>query len=237
VLFSPGRTALLRSLIASGLGLASAVRWPRRHGLAAVGAPFRSAKQHRRSQDRAALTQAEQPGGRLVGSGRRGQPQAWSPPGLLEVSPTRAQPGPRPVPGSRAALLRLTEAEPCHCRRHAALQPQGCSQVHEEHWAGHGSPRSRNAWSLDSTDAVRKGCPGAPTGRTGQHPAHAHETAALTGPAPAVTFRRGEMTEWPKVPDSKSGVLGRVPWVRIPLSPPVKRCRSGASPSESAERR
>ena len=67
MLFSPGRTALLRSLIASGLGLTSAVRWPRRHGLAAVGAPFRSAKQHRRSQDRAALTQAEQPGGRLVG--------------------------------------------------------------------------------------------------------------------------------------------------------------------------
>src|SRR5262245_12389421 len=32
-------------------------------------------------------------------------------------------------------------------------------------------------------------------------------------------FARGEMTEWPKVPDSKSGVPVRVPWVRIPLSP------------------
>ncbi len=37
--------------------------------------------------------------------------------------------------------------------------------------------------------------------------------------APA-TFRRGEMTEWPKVPDSKSGVSARAPWVRLPLSPP-----------------
>ncbi len=32
--------------------------------------------------------------------------------------------------------------------------------------------------------------------------------------------RGGEMTEWPKVPDSKSGVPVRVPWVRLPLSPP-----------------
>ncbi len=43
--------------------------------------------------------------------------------------------------------------------------------------------------------------------------------APLTVPTPAATFRRGEMTERPKVPDSKSGVPARVPWVRIPLSP------------------
>ena len=36
----------------------------------------------------------------------------------------------------------------------------------------------------------------------------------------AARFRGGEMTEWPKVPDSKSGVPARVPWVRIPLCPP-----------------
>jgi hypothetical protein len=35
-----------------------------------------------------------------------------------------------------------------------------------------------------------------------------------------VTTAIGEMSEWPKVPDSKSGVPARVPWVRIPLSPP-----------------
>ena len=42
---------------------------------------------------------------------------------------------------------------------------------------------------------------------------------ALTAPALPFIFRRGEMTEWPKVPDSKSGVSVRVPRVRIPLSP------------------
>src|SRR5688572_28826175 len=42
----------------------------------------------------------------------------------------------------------------------------------------------------------------------------------LTRPDPADKVRGGEMTEWPKVPDSKSGVPVRVPWVRIPLSPP-----------------
>ena len=42
----------------------------------------------------------------------------------------------------------------------------------------------------------------------------------LTDPDPPAKFRRGEMTERPKVPDSKSGVPVRVPWVRIPLSPP-----------------
>jgi hypothetical protein len=34
------------------------------------------------------------------------------------------------------------------------------------------------------------------------------------------------MTEWPKVPDSKSGVPARVPGVRIPFSPP--RISSGS---------
>ena len=43
----------------------------------------------------------------------------------------------------------------------------------------------------------------------------------LTGRDPFAMVRRGEMTERPKVPDSKSGVLVRVPRVRIPLSPPV----------------
>ena len=42
---------------------------------------------------------------------------------------------------------------------------------------------------------------------------------ALTDPNSAAIVRRGEMTERPKVPDSKSGVPVRVPWVRIPLSP------------------
>src|SRR5580692_4820999 len=32
-------------------------------------------------------------------------------------------------------------------------------------------------------------------------------------------LRGGELSEWPKVPDSKSGVPVRVPWVRIPRSP------------------
>ena len=31
----------------------------------------------------------------------------------------------------------------------------------------------------------------------------------------------GEMAEWSNVPDSKSGVGSNLPWVRIPLSPPV----------------
>ena len=43
----------------------------------------------------------------------------------------------------------------------------------------------------------------------------------LTERGPFAMVRRGEMTERPKVPDSKSGVLVRVPRVRIPLSPPV----------------
>src|SRR5688500_14790656 len=39
--------------------------------------------------------------------------------------------------------------------------------------------------------------------------------ASLTEHWLAFIFRRGEMTEWPKVPDSKSGVSVRVPRVRI----------------------
>src|ERR1700722_10164923 len=34
-------------------------------------------------------------------------------------------------------------------------------------------------------------------------------------------LRGGELSEWPKEPDSKSGVPVRVPWVRIPRSPPL----------------
>src|SRR5690606_6454999 len=34
---------------------------------------------------------------------------------------------------------------------------------------------------------------------------------------------RGEVAEWLKVPHSKCGVLARVPWVRIPPSPPFKK--------------
>src|SRR4051812_5017647 len=41
--------------------------------------------------------------------------------------------------------------------------------------------------------------------------------------------RGGEVTERPKVPDSKSGVPARVPRVRIPLSPP-RRNRAAAHP-------
>ncbi len=39
----------------------------------------------------------------------------------------------------------------------------------------------------------------------------------------------GEVTEWSNVPDLKSGVAGRLPWVRIPPSPPSKNrpCMSG----------
>jgi hypothetical protein len=44
----------------------------------------------------------------------------------------------------------------------------------------------------------------------------------LTSRASACTFRGGELSEWPKEPDSKSGVPVRVPWVRIPRSPPRK---------------
>jgi hypothetical protein len=41
----------------------------------------------------------------------------------------------------------------------------------------------------------------------------------LTVPPLFETLRGGEMTEWPKVPDSKSGEPARVPGVRIPFSP------------------
>jgi len=32
------------------------------------------------------------------------------------------------------------------------------------------------------------------------------------------------VAEWSNVPDSKSGVLSKVPWVRIPPSPPIIKC-------------
>ena len=35
-----------------------------------------------------------------------------------------------------------------------------------------------------------------------------------------IAFRFGEVAEWSNVPDSKSGVLSKVPRVRIPPSPP-----------------
>src|SRR5215472_3095322 len=41
----------------------------------------------------------------------------------------------------------------------------------------------------------------------------------LTTRCRACTVRGGELSEWPKEPDSKSGVPVRVPWVRIPRSP------------------
>jgi hypothetical protein len=47
--------------------------------------------------------------------------------------------------------------------------------------------------------------------------------AAATREAPRSTKRyrrRGEVAEWSNVPHSKCGVPGRVPWVRIPPSPP-----------------
>ena len=36
----------------------------------------------------------------------------------------------------------------------------------------------------------------------------------------AGSFQIGEVSEWPIVPDSKSGVRETVPWVQIPPSPP-----------------
>jgi dihydrodipicolinate reductase len=39
------------------------------------------------------------------------------------------------------------------------------------------------------------------------------------------TFRRGELSEWSKVLDSKSSVPARVPRVRIPRSP-LKGCQN-----------
>jgi hypothetical protein len=43
---------------------------------------------------------------------------------------------------------------------------------------------------------------------------------------------RGEVSEWSKVPDSKSGEALRPPWVRIPPSPPTRRDITG--PPDSA---
>jgi hypothetical protein len=61
--------------------------------------------------------------------------------------------------------------------------------------------------------------------------------SALTAFRSAVIVRGGEMTERPKVPDSKSGVPVRVPWVRIPLSPlrPVPRRRHVGSRVREAQ--
>ncbi len=36
----------------------------------------------------------------------------------------------------------------------------------------------------------------------------------------------GEVAEWSKAPDSKSGVAARLPWVRIPPSPPWNERRN-----------
>ena len=43
---------------------------------------------------------------------------------------------------------------------------------------------------------------------------------ALTTRRNFAEFAGGEMSEWPKVPDSKSGVPAMAPGVRIPFSPP-----------------
>ena len=52
-----------------------------------------------------------------------------------------------------------------------------------------------------------------------QVPAVRWRFCVLTDPPKAARFRAGEMSEWSKVPDSKSGVSAMVPRVRIPLSP------------------
>ncbi len=54
--------------------------------------------------------------------------------------------------------------------------------------------------------------------------------SSLTTSARPATFRRGELSEWPKEPDSKSGVPVRVPWVRIPRSPQVEWLVRGPCP-------
>jgi hypothetical protein len=41
----------------------------------------------------------------------------------------------------------------------------------------------------------------------------------------------GELSEWPKEPDSKSGVGASLPRVRIPYSPPVIEKRKDSNPS------
>ena len=57
-------------------------------------------------------------------------------------------------------------------------------------------------------------------------------SAPLTKTDDSATIRRksnhGEMAEWSKAPDSKSGVAARLPWVRIPLSPPDDAGLAGA---------
>jgi hypothetical protein len=57
-------------------------------------------------------------------------------------------------------------------------------------------------------------------------------TPPLTMGVSPCTLRGGELSEWPKEPDSKSGVPARVPWVRIPRSP--QRFELGRHTSEWA---
>jgi hypothetical protein len=86
----------------------------------------------------------------------------------------------------------------------------------------------------EASPATVKDQPNAPPGQEpvpfGPVPAKGLENRAfglvgpLTARIEAARVRGGEMTEWPKVPDSKSGVSERVPWVRLPLSPPGPRC-------------
>ena len=45
------------------------------------------------------------------------------------------------------------------------------------------------------------------------------------------TSANGEVAEWTNVPDSKSGVLATVPWVRIPPSPPLNYSNLRPKPS------
>lgn len=91
-------------------------------------------------------------------------------------------------------------------------------------------PSATNAQSEDPTSVPNaiarrtpKLCRGSRLGRNARG-SKGLFLCSLTGCPPAYIFRRGEMTEWPKVPDSKSGVSARVPWVRLPLSPPTPRC-------------
>ena len=46
-------------------------------------------------------------------------------------------------------------------------------------------------------------------------------------PVAIIAIRFGEVAEWSNVPDSKSGVLSKVPRVRIPPSPPSQLVLQG----------
>ncbi len=130
------------------------------------------------------------------------------------------------------------QPSPLHNQRILTTHADGEGMIDfERRMRGREEPESSPQASLRKLDdllvCVRASLP-VPQSRRDQPPTGAcHPTRLSLGlPTESPQHTTGEVTEWPNVPVSKTGVPETVPWVRIPPSPLVFRNRPSTSTSK-----